>query len=122
MAYLKKNIVTIICAAILVVLAYNEFKTYRATIAFISTLMFLIGGMLFIVTIGGYIFRDRYTAKQIIFLMKYEIILWIIAGIIILILLGLKYIGIFLLGLLIYAAFIFGFFWFKFGRDKRDFE
>ena len=119
MAYLKKNIVLIICAIILIVASYYEFRSLKWTALFILLLIFFIGGMTFIVRLGGLIFRERFRTKDILFLMKYEIIVWIASGIILFIFLDTKYINAFLLGLSIYTVFIFGLFWINFRWKKK---
>ena len=118
--FLKKNIVTILCIAILIVVTFIEFDTFRARILFISTLMFFVGGMVFVMTVSRYIFRNRFGAKEIIYLLKYEIIFWIVSAIILLYLGGIRYTEAFLLGLSIYAVFALGYYWIRFGRKKTD--
>ena len=119
MKFIKENIVTILCIGILIVVTFIEFDTYRARILFVSTLMFFIGGMVFVISISRHIFHHRFGAKEIINRLKYEIIFWIISAILLLYLGGLRYTGAFFLGLSIYTVFALGYHWIKFGRKKE---
>lgn len=120
MKFLKKNIVTILCIGVLVVLTFIEFVTYRARILFVSTLMFFVGGMLFTTIISRRMFLYSNSGKEIIFRMRSGIIIWIISAIILLYFGGLKYTGAFFLGLIIYAVSAVGYHGLKYGRKKKD--
>ena len=120
MRSIRRNILAILWVGIVIGYAFIEFETYTTRVLFISTLFFLAGGMTFAMILSRRIFLNRFSGKEILILMKYEIVLWTVSGIILLFPGGLKYTAAFLSGLSIYTVFAVGYYWIRFGSQKRD--